>query len=190
MNQIFFFKSAFSSAQRRLILPAVSFFHASSITRTGKTLEGSVGTFDNLVLKAKEPVIVDFYADWCNPCKILGPVLEREVANNSKVTLVKLNADENHSLASEYEVSALPTVLAFHNGKVVDSFMVGHNNVESSLLAVVVNIDLRISAEKIDEAFGQALRLYDVRIRLKLLFKLMKSNVSSDSNEWDEWLVC
>ncbi|CAJ0910008.1 331_t:CDS:2 [Entrophospora sp. SA101] len=117
-------------------------------------------------------------------------VLEREVANNSKVTLVKLNADENHSLASEYEVSALPTVLAFHNGKVVDSFMVGHNNVESSLLAVVVNIDLRISAEKIDEAFGQALRLYDVRIRLKLLFKLMKSNVSSDSNEWDEWLVC
>ncbi|CAH1758631.1 24560_t:CDS:2 [Entrophospora sp. SA101] len=117
-------------------------------------------------------------------------ILEREVANNSKVTLVKLNADENHSLASEYEVSALPTVLAFHNGKVVDSFMVGHNNVESSLLAVVVNIDLRISAEKIDEAFGQALRLYDVRIRLKLLFKLMKSNVSSDSNEWDEWLVC
>nr|CAG8517699.1 4139_t:CDS:2 [Entrophospora candida] len=50
-------------------------------------------------------------------------ILEREVANNSKVTLVKLNADENHSLASEYEVSALPTVLAFHNGKVVDSFM-------------------------------------------------------------------
>ncbi|KAI9480924.1 MAG: thioredoxin-like protein [Benjaminiella poitrasii] len=90
---------------------------------SGKTVEATTETFGSLVEKADHPVIVDFYADWCGPCKMLGPLLTKAIAENPKVTLVKINVDDHQSIASKYQVAALPTVFAFNDGKVVDSFV-------------------------------------------------------------------
>ncbi|KAI7906546.1 thioredoxin-like protein [Cokeromyces recurvatus] len=90
---------------------------------SGKTIEATAETFGSLVEKADHPVIVDFYADWCGPCKMLAPILTKTVAENPKVTLVKINVDDHQAIASKYQIASLPSVFAFNNGKVVDSFI-------------------------------------------------------------------
>ncbi|CAG8484899.1 6861_t:CDS:2 [Acaulospora morrowiae] len=97
-------------------LPA-SHFHTTSVIRTGKILVATNETFKELVLDANEPVIVDFYADWCGPCKLLTPILERVVKDNKRVTLVKVDADANQQVTDKYEITGLPTVFCFHKGK-------------------------------------------------------------------------
>jgi thioredoxin 1 len=75
--------------------------------------------FEAKVLELPVPVLVDFYADWCGPCRMLGPLLE-EVANETpSVKVVKLNVDESPELASQYRISAIPSLKVFKNGKVV-----------------------------------------------------------------------
>ncbi len=80
--------------------------------------------FADSVENSEELVLVDFWASWCGPCKMLGPIFE-EVSNEVEgVKFVKLNVDENPSTASRYRVGSIPTVLAIKNGRVVDT-MVG-----------------------------------------------------------------
>ncbi|KAJ2962081.1 hypothetical protein NQZ79_g2785 [Umbelopsis isabellina] len=98
-------------------------FHTSRVVRDGKTVEATSQNFADLVEKADKPVIVDFYADWCGPCKMLGPILTKAVADNKKVTLVKVDVDESTDIAAKYQIAAMPTVFAFHKGKVVDQFV-------------------------------------------------------------------
>ncbi|XP_072207565.1 thioredoxin, mitochondrial [Excalfactoria chinensis] len=82
------------------------------------------GDFQERVVNSTKPVVVDFHAQWCGPCKILGPRLEKMVAKQEgKVVMAKVDIDDHTDLAIEYEVSAVPTVLAMKNGDVVDKFV-------------------------------------------------------------------
>ena len=78
----------------------------------------SDSTFDSEVLKSAEPVVVDFWAEWCGPCKMIGPALE-EIAGllGDKVKIVKLNVDENPATAQKYGIMSIPTLMLFKNGE-------------------------------------------------------------------------
>ena len=79
-----------------------------------------VNNFDEEVLKSNEMVIVDFYATWCMPCKILTPIVEK-VANEDGIKLAKVNVDDNEDLVRKYGIMSVPTLKFFKDGKEFNS---------------------------------------------------------------------
>ena len=78
----------------------------------------SDASFESDVLKATEPVVVDFWAEWCGPCRMIAPALEEiATAMGDKVKIVKLNVDENPQIAAKYGVMSIPTLMMFKNGE-------------------------------------------------------------------------
>ena len=84
----------------------------------------SEGNFDAEVIKSTSPVLVDFWAPWCGPCRMLGPVVE-EIALEyaGKLKVGKLNTDENLSIATQFQISSIPTIMIFKGGKVVEKIV-------------------------------------------------------------------
>ena len=80
--------------------------------------------FENEVLQSDVPVLVDFYADWCGPCKMMAPIIDELHSElEGKAKIGKLNVDENGVTAQKYRVMSIPTMLLIKNGKVVDTIV-------------------------------------------------------------------
>ena len=86
------------------------------------TIKISDETFEEEVISKGKPIIVDFWAEWCGPCKQIGPILE-EISDEyrEKVTIGKLDVDENPEIASKYQIRGIPTMMLFNNGTLIDT---------------------------------------------------------------------
>ena len=80
-------------------------------------------SFDRVVLKSEKPVLVDFWATWCAPCKMMGPVIEELAQRHPEIEVAKVNVDESPELAAAYRIAAIPALKLFKNGVVVNSTM-------------------------------------------------------------------
>jgi thioredoxin 1 len=89
-------------------------------TLAGTTLEVTDATFDEIVIDSAKPVLVDFWADWCPPCRMIAPVLKEIAAEQAdRLTIAKLDYDANQIVPARYGVLGLPTLLLFKDGEVV-----------------------------------------------------------------------
>eukprot|EP00941_MAST-03F_sp_MAST-3F-sp1_P002481 g2481.t1 len=102
---------------RRLRSPTKLFFS----TNGNAVVEVNSSNYEDVVLKSKQPVIMQAYANWCRPCRNFSPIVEAEVKkHDGKVLLAKLDTDENGTIAQSLEVKMLPTLYSFHAGKVYE----------------------------------------------------------------------
>jgi thioredoxin 1 len=105
-----------------------------------KINEITTDNFKQEVLESGVPVVVDFWAPWCGPCRMVAPVLE-EVSQkmNSKIKFVKLNTDENQKIAMDYQIMAIPSLLIFKDGQEVDRIVgfIPQEQLEANLQKIV-----------------------------------------------------
>ena len=89
--------------------------------RVAETIHLTEKNFDEVLVATEGLVMVDFWAEWCGPCRAIAPVLEELAeASEGRVALMKVNVDENHGLAARYGIQSIPTILFFKEGAVVD----------------------------------------------------------------------
>lgn len=90
----------------------------------GKALEFTDGNFEAEVLNSDKPVLVDFWAEWCGPCRMIGPVVEEMAGEyDGKAKIGKVNVDNNPEISVKYGIRSIPALLIFKNGEVVDQIV-------------------------------------------------------------------
>ena len=103
----------------------------------------SDSNFDESVIKSQVPVLVDFWAEWCGPCRMLAPTVEALASDyNGKVTVGKLNVDDNPNTATQFGIRSIPTLLLFKGGEVVESVV---GLADKARLKAVIDKHLRVS---------------------------------------------
>lgn len=80
-------------------------------------------TFDEVVKSADKPILVDFWADWCGPCKMIAPILEEFDAEQTDFAIAKLDVDANPMTATKFQVMSIPTLLLFRDGEIIGRFV-------------------------------------------------------------------
>lgn len=88
----------------------------------GKIINLDLNSFEAEVIKSQGLTVVDFWAEWCGPCKMLGPVLE-EIASETEYKICKVDVDRNSELSSQYKIRSIPTILIFKNGEKIDQLV-------------------------------------------------------------------
>lgn len=87
------------------------------------TLKITSENFETEVLKSDKTVLIDFYADWCGPCKMMSPIIDQIAEEKSNIKVGKINIDENQDLAMKYDIMSIPTIVIFKNGKIGKTFV-------------------------------------------------------------------
>ncbi len=89
----------------------------------GATIKVSDESFTADVLQSEKPVIVDFWAEWCGPCRMVAPILEEIASENDNIVIAKLNVDENPQISASYGITSIPTLNVYLGGEVVKSII-------------------------------------------------------------------
>jgi putative thioredoxin len=164
--------------------------------------DGDTASFAVDVIEASRevPVIVDFWAPWCGPCKTLGPTIEKAVkASGGQVKLVKINVDENQELAQQLRVQSIPAVFAFNDGQPVDGFVGAQS--ESQVKAFIQRLTGDAGPSPIEKALEQgeaALVAGEVDAAADIFGQILRADAESsraiaglcqcliESGEWEE----